>query len=221
MRVLIIEDEEALAEAIKEIFKKEHITAEYVLDGQEGLQWALAGEYDAIVLDLLLPSLDGISILKTLRSKGKQTPIILLTALSSIEDKVKGLDMGADDYLPKPFDSAELVARIKTITRRKGVVRTELKAFDLELDSKSAELKVGSEKVKLSAKEYQLMEKFLTYSGQIFSKEQLFTSIWGFENDSAYNTVEVYISFLRKKLISLQSQARITTTYGLGYALEG
>lgn len=222
MRILIVEDEILLAEALTQILRKNNYTADAVNDGEAGLDNALTGIYDLILLDIMLPKMDGISILKTIRKEGISTPVLLLTAKGEISDKVTGLDSGADDYLAKPFATEELLARIRAMSRRKGEVLPDnnLKFGDIELCISTLKLSKGSKEVKLILKESELLELLITRKNAVTSKEQIIEKIWGFESDAEDNHVEVYISFLRKKLLFLCSEVTINTVRGVGYILE-
>ncbi|MDD9270786.1 response regulator transcription factor [Paenibacillus sp. GCM10023248] len=222
MRILIVEDEVHLAEALSQILKKHHYSVDTVYDGQSGLDHALSGIYDLLLLDIMLPEMDGITLLKTLRGQGNSTPVILLTAKGETSDKITGLDYGADDYVSKPFSTEELLARIRAALRRKGEVIADdaLKWGDIELNTASLKLTCKGKELKLNLKESELLELLLTRKHAITSKEQIIEKLWGFDSDVEHNNVEVYISFLRKKLTFLQSAVRINTIRGVGYVLE-
>lgn len=222
MRILIAEDEVPMAEALSQILKKHHYSVDVVNDGQAGLDNALSGIYDLLLLDVMMPKMDGFTILRTLRSEGISTPVILLTAKGEIEDKVAGLDYGADDYIAKPFSTEELMARIRAALRRKGEVIPEdaLKFGDLELNTSNLKLSAQGKEIKLNLKEYELLELLITRKQAITSKEQIIEKLWGFDSEVEHNNVEVYISFLRKKLTFLNSTVRISTIRGVGYVLE-
>lgn len=222
MRILIVEDELHLAEALTQILKKNHYSVDAVHDGRTGLDYAQTGIYDLLLLDIMMPEMDGISVLKTLRQQGIATPIILLTAKGEITDKVIGLDYGADDYIAKPFSSEELLARIRAALRRKGEVLPEdgLKFGDIQLNTANLKLSVNGKEMKLNLKENELLELLITRKQGVTSKEQIIEKLWGFDSDVEYNNVEVYISFLRKKLNFLHSQVKINTIRGVGYVLE-
>ncbi len=223
MRILIVEDEIHLAEALTHLLKKQHYSVDAVYNGDEGLDCALSGIYDLIILDIMLPGLDGISILKNLRQEDKVTPVILLTAKNDTSDKVNGLDAGADDYIPKPFEMEELLARIRAMTRRRGEIAPdgELAAGDLILQTTSnLKLIRGEHEIKLTLKESQLMELLLKRIGMNTSKELIIERLWGYDSEAEHNNVEVYISFLRKKLNYLHSSVVINTIRGIGYILE-
>lgn len=222
MRILIIEDETYLAEALTQILKKNNYSADAVNDGLSGLDNALTGIYDLILLDIMLPGMDGISVLKNIRKEGVSTPVILLTAKGEISDKVTGLDSGADDYLAKPFATEELLARIRAASRRKGEVIPDniVKFGDIELNTGSLKLARGSKDIKLILKESELLELLMTRKNAVTSKELVIEKLWGFDSDAEHNNVEVYISFLRKKLAYLDSSVSIATVRGVGYVLE-
>jgi two-component system response regulator ArlR len=222
MRILIVEDEVNLAEALSQILKKHHYSVDIVHDGQAGLDNALSGIYDLLLLDIMLPGIDGITLLKTIRVKGIHTPVIMLTAKGEIPDKIAGLDHGADDYVAKPFSTGELLARIRASLRRKGEVIPEdgLRFEDLELNTSTLKLMCKGKELKLILKESELLELLMTRKQAVTSKEQMIEKLWGFDSDVEHNNVEVYISFLRKKLIFLQSAVRISTIRGVGYVLE-
>lgn len=221
MRILIIEDETALAEALTEILKQNGYLSDAVFSGTDGLEYIRTGIYDLILLDIMLPGMDGLSVLRTARKEKIYTPVILLTARSELSDIVSGLDAGSDDYLPKPFSSSELLARIRAVSRRRGQYLEDILDFaGLSLDKSSMELSSGTNSIRLSLKEYQLMELFLRNPRQILSKNLIISKIWGLDADADYNNVEVYISFLRQKLQVLNSRAVLRTNRGAGYSLE-
>ncbi len=221
MRLLVIEDEEALADALCEILRQNSYMADSVLNGLEGLDYARSGIYDMILLDIMLPGMDGISILKTLRREQIFTPVILLTAKSELQDIITGLDAGSDDYLAKPFSTAELLARIRALTRRGSNYTGEIITYaDISLNKGTMELSCGKDSIKLGAKEFQLMEIFLVSPKQVIPKDLLIEKVWGIDTDAEYNNVEVYVSFLRQKLHSLGTSVQIKTSRGIGYYLE-
>lgn len=221
MRILIIEDETALAEALTEILKQNGYLSDAVASGTDGLDYIRTGIYDLNLLDIMLPGMDGLSVLRTARKEKIYTPVILLTARSELSDIVSGLDAGSDDYLPKPFSSSELLARIRAVSRRRGQYLEDILDFaGLSLDKSSMELSSGTNSIRLSLKEYQLMELFLRNPKQILSKNLIISKIWGLDADADYNNVEVYVSFLRQKLQALNSRAVLRTNRGAGYSLE-
>ncbi len=224
MRILVIEDEKEISDGISAVLKAEGYQVDAVYDGLSGLDSILENIYDLILLDVMLPKLNGIDILKNARQEGVTTPIIILTAKSQAEDKIQGLDLGADDYLTKPFDAGELLARIRarTRTRKPGVDNDSTLSFcDIRLDRNSYKLCGKEKSVKLGNKEFQLMETFMMEPTHIFSKDTLVSRVWGFDDDGDYNNLEVYISFLRKKLKFIDAKAQIITTKGVGYSVEG
>ena len=222
MKILVVEDEEALADALSEILKRNKYSVDTVYDGEDGLDYGLTDIYDCIILDIMLPRMNGIDVLKCLRKRKISTPVLLLTAKSDTEDKIKGLDSGADDYLTKPFVSGELLARVRSLTRRKGEVVTDEFTFgDIALNKSTFSLCKDGQFVKLSLKEYQIMELLIANPRQLIPKERFIEKIWGYESDVEYNNVEVYISFLRKKLSVVGSNVTIKTARGIGYFLEG
>ena len=223
MRILLVEDEKYLSAAIVRLLKQEHFDADAVYNGNDGLDYALGCAYDAIILDVMLPGMDGFSVLREIRKKGVSTPVLMLTARGGLQDRVRGLESGADYYLPKPFEKEELIACLRAITRRREeTVVNELTYGDITLSEKDGYLrctKTGKE-IKLGAKEYQMMEFFLRNPGQILQKEVMTERIWGLESEAEYNNLEVYVSFLRKKLAFLGAKTGIRTRRGLGYSLE-
>lgn len=222
MRILVVEDEIPLAEALTQILRKNNYTVDAVNDGEAGLDNALSDIYDLVVLDIMLPKMDGLNILKNIRKEGIATPVILLTAKGQISDKVTGLDSGADDYLAKPFATEELLARIRAMARRKGEVQQDnnLKFGDIELNPATLKLTCGSKDVKLILKESELLQLLISRKNAASSKELIIEKLWGFDSDAEHNHVEVYISFLRKKLLFLNSKISINTVRGVGYVLE-
>ena len=222
MRILVVEDEIGLADAVSAILSKEGYIVDTANDGRTGLDYALTGKYDCILLDIMLPKMNGLDVLTYLRVREIETPVLLLTAKSGIDDKIKGLDCGADDYLTKPFAAGELLARIRAMTRRKGVTPDiNPKYKDITLDLKKGEIICGVNSIVLGRKEFQMMELLVSKAGQIVTKEDFVRKIWGNADESEYNNVEVYISFLRKKLQLLHSVVQIKTRRGIGYCLDG
>ena len=222
MRLLLIEDEIHLAEAISQILKKNNYTVDTVHDGEAGYDYGMSQIYDMILLDIMLPKMNGIEVLKALRKEGVTIPILMLTAKGEIGDRVAGLDNGADDYLPKPFATEELLARIRALFRRKGDIQTriEMTIGDISLNPSTLILAKDSHAIKLTLKESELLEYLILRKGLIASKELIIDKLWGYDSEAEHNNVEVYISFLRKKLNFLKSNVSITTTRGVGYALE-
>lgn len=222
MKLLVVEDEVQLADALSEILKRNMYSVDTAYNGIDGLDNALTGVYDCIILDIMLPGMNGLEVLSNLRAEKINTPVLLLTARSEVEDKINGLDCGADDYLTKPFVTGELLARVRAMTRRKGEVRDESKMdFNgLQLNKNTCSLSHQGSDVKLSLKEYQIMELLIANPRQILPKERIIEKIWGYESDVEYNNIEVYISFLRKKLSSISAPVQIKTARGIGYSLE-
>ena len=217
-----MEDEKTLSAAICKVLRRENFAVDPAYTGTEGLDCALSGIYDAVILDVMLPGLDGFSVLQRLRAAGVTTPVLILTARGGLEDRVHGLESGADYYLPKPLEMAELLACLHAITRRKeGVPRMELSFGDVELQqSGSLRCIATGREVKLGGKEYQLLEIFLRNPERILPKELLIERIWGFDSEAEYNNLEVYVSFLRKKLTFVGSSVKIRASRGLGYSME-
>lgn len=217
MRILYVEDEKYLAEAVIHLLKKEKINVDWAADGEEGLDLALKHDYDVMVLDIMLPSLSGLEILQTVRSRGVKTPVIMLSALNEVEDKIRGLEYGADDYLAKPFKTAELVARLRALVRRPALADTKILKFaDLELDLTNRTLN-GAE---LTDKEAGIIEMLMKTPGSAITKEQILAHVWGNGAELEENYVEVYISYLRKKLKDLKTETGIKTIRNLGYKLN-
>ena len=222
VKVLIIEDEYSLADAIRESLEHEHLDVTIVTNGLDGEDEALTGLYDLILLDIMLPKRNGFEILKTLNEEKVKTPIIILTAKGELEDKLNGLENGADDYITKPFHMKELLARVKIALKRSANLEdtNALTYNDLTLDLSTGKLKCKNNEVAINGKELNLMELLLINKEQIIEKETLTDKIWGYDSDAEYNSVEVYISFLRKKLSLLGSKVKISTVRGIGYKLE-
>ena len=221
MRVLIVEDERRLADALGAIMEEQKYTADVVYNGQDGLDYALCADYDVIILDVMLPELNGYEVVHEMRRRKKATPVMMLTARDDLSDKIKGLDSGADDYMTKPFAPEELLARVRALSRRHGdVVLDEMRHGDLVLDLSSGDLKCGVKSVHLGYKEFAVMRMLLASPGATVSKEDLIVRIWGTESNAEDNNVEAYISFLRKKLMYLGSSVSIGTLRKGGYRLE-
>lgn len=219
MRILLAEDERALSKALVKIFEKSNYSIDAVYDGQEALDYLEGGNYDAAVLDIMMPEVDGITVLKKLRETGSDLPVLLLTAKSEVDDKVLGLDSGADYYLTKPFDAKELLAAIRAITRSGSEVDTRLRFGDLTLDRTSFELASASSGVVLSNKEFQMMEMLMAKPGSVVSVDAFMDHIWGYDTETESNVVWVYISYLRKKIASLGSDVKIKAIRNAGYTL--
>ena len=222
MNILIIEDEYSLADAIAETLKNEKFNVDIETNGEDGENEALTENYDLILLDVMLPKKNGFDILRTLGQAKIKTPIIMLTAKSEIDDKLNGLEHGADDYITKPFAMRELMARIKAVLKRtNNIENTEcLQYGDLVLDIKNAKLKSHNNEIQISGKELELIEQLLINKNQISSRESLAERIWGYESDAEYNNVEVYITFVRRKLKLIESKVYIKAIRGVGYKLE-
>lgn len=221
MRILIVEDETRLAETLRQLMEDQRYQADMVGDGADGVDYGLTGQYDLIILDVMLPKVDGFEVARRLRSAHISTPILMLTARDDISDKIGGLDCGADDYMTKPFDSGELMARVRALTRRQGEVLGDvLKVGDLSLECSSCLLRVGERSVRLGFKEFEVMRLLMVNSRAVVSKETLIAKIWGLDSEAEDNNVEVYISFLRKKLAYLGSRIAISTVRKVGYYLE-
>ena len=221
MKLLIAEDELDLAEALTVFFQRNHFTVDAVHNGFDAYEYAATGAYDAVILDVMMPKMDGIQVLEKLRSEGVKTPIMMLTAKGQKEDRITGFNAGADDYLPKPFDPDELLSRVRAILRRSEAYQPTVLAFGaLTLDPGTGDLTCGGKSVRLSGREFQIMELFLRAPKQVFSAEQIMEKIWGWDNEAEINVVWVNISNLRKKLKSIGSTAVIHANRGLGYLLE-
>ena len=221
MRILVADDEPEMAMALEALLKREHYSVDVVHNGQDALDYGLAGNYDCLVLDVMMPKLSGIEALRALREKNVATPVLLLTARSQIEDRVEGLDSGADDYLPKPFDSREFAARVRALTRRGGEYTPRvLCAGNVTLDCSAFELKWGPSCVRLGNKEFQMLELLMRQTGRLISTEQFMEHIWGYDSEAEINVVWAYISYLRRKLEAVGANVRIAARRGQGYLLE-
>ena len=222
MRVLIVEDEVRLADTLRDLLELNGYTADVCHDGETGLDNALSGIYDVVLLDVMLPKRDGFSVLRQLRSEKSAVPVLMLTARSETEDKVTGLDSGADYYLTKPFHPRELLACVRALTRRQPELREPegLTCGDLRLEQEAFTLRCGDRSVRLSRKEYDMMELLMRNQRLVVSKESLLVKVWGYDSEAEDNNVEVYISFLRKKLQYLRSAVKIRTSRMAGYCLE-
>ncbi len=223
MRVLVVEDEVRLADTLRDLLEMDGCAADVCHDGESGLDNALSGIYDVVVLDGMLPRMDGLTVLRRLRESNCAVPVLMLTARSELSDRVAGLDGGADYYLTKPFEPKELLACVRALARRQPGLRGEdaLSCGDLRLEKSSFTLICGERSVRLSRKEFDMMELLILNRRQILTKESLLLKIWGYESEAEDNNVEVYISFLRKKLTHLHSQVKIKTIRMVGYCLEG
>ncbi|MCD8075589.1 MAG: response regulator transcription factor [Lachnospiraceae bacterium] len=224
MKLLLVEDERRMAEAVAEVLRQENYDVDVCYDGESGLDAILSGIYDAVILDVMLPKLDGFSVIRQVRRENVRTPVLMLTAKSELADKVSGLDAGADDYLTKPFMVEELLARVRALCRRNAPAADgRLRAGDLTLDSSTAILSctLTGQEIRLGEKELHLMEYLIAKQGTIVSREKLALKVWGYESSAEYNNVEVYISFTRKKLAFIGSKMEIKAVRGLGYELRG
>lgn len=223
MRILLIEDELRMAQALCEILKLEKYEVDHCADGLSGLAAIESAIYDIIILDVMLPGMDGFKVARSARSKGIRTPILMLTAKSELDDKVEGLDSGADDYLSKPFMAKELLARLRALARRSLNSADGTLCFgDVSLDAGTVTLSctANGQSVRLSEKEYRILEYLIANKGQILTREQLALKIWGYESDAEYNNVEVYMSFTRKKLVFIGAKTTIKAVRGVGYELR-
>lgn len=221
MKLLYAEDEISMSEAVVDILTYHKYIVDAVYDGEEALDYALAEQYDGIILDIMMPKKNGIEVLKTLRQKGINTPVLLLTAKAEIEDRIAGLDMGADDYLPKPFAMGEFLARVRAMLRRKETFTPDIiKCGNISLNMQSYELSNGKQSFVLPKLEYQLMEILMLNRGIYLSSEDLLVKVWGYDTDAELGTVWVYISYLRKRLTALDANVTITAKRNVGYTLE-
>lgn len=223
MRILIVEDEKFLADPLAQLLREKNYQPECVYDGEDGLAYGLSGCYDAIILDIMLPKKSGLEVLSELRKAGVHTPVLMLTARGEDSDIIAGLDKGADDYLPKPFSSQVLMARLRAITRRKGEQQTKDRALffgNTRLWAEDMALQAGGKRIAMSRKETLVMEHLMRNAPMVCEKQAIIVSAWGHETETQDNNVEVYISFLRKKLAHIDSNCQITTVRGAGYRLE-
>ncbi|MBR3502998.1 MAG: response regulator transcription factor [Clostridia bacterium] len=221
MRLLLAEDERSLSRAIKAILEKSNYSVDAVYDGEEAADYLDAGNYDGVILDVMMPKRDGISVLKELRAKGNGVPVLILTAKSEIDDKVLGLDSGANDYLTKPFNSKELLARIRAMTRSQTAQATsELKVGNVTLDQATFELKGPGGSFRLANKEFQMLEMLMANPKNLIPTERFMEKIWGYDSEADISVVWVYISYLRKKLAALKADIQIKATRNAGYSLE-
>ena len=220
MRILLAEDERSLSRVLVTIFQKNNYSVDAVYNGEDALDYLQSGNYDAAVLDIMMPKMDGITVLKKVRSAGSQLPILMLTAKSEVDDKVLGLDSGANDYLAKPFDTKELLARIRSITRGQATADNKLRAGNISLDRSTFELSSPTGNFRLTNKEYQMIELLMSNPRHIISSERFMEKIWGCDSDAEINVVWVYISYLRKKLSALHADVQIKASRNAGYSLE-
>ena len=221
MRLLLAEDERDLADALEAMLKHNNDSVDTVDNGQEALDYLMLDDYDGAILDVMMPKMDGVTVVRKLRENKKNTPVLLLTAKSEVEDKVYGLDSGADDYLTKPFVIKELLARVRSMTRRQATFTSNvLELGNVSLSKYTFELSTDKDKVRLSNKEYQMMEMLMRNPGNVIQTEQFLERIWGYDSDSEINVVWVNISYLRKKLKALDANIQIKATRNVGYTLE-
>ena len=221
MRLLLAEDEEAMSEAVADILEYHKYQVDTVYDGNEALDYIHAAEYDGIILDILMPGRSGLEVLRQIRSEGCRTPVLLLTAKSEIEDRIEGLDLGADDYLAKPFHMGELLARIRAMLRRREDYTPDIRSFgDVTLNPRTSELRCGDKSVELSRLECRMMDTLMLNHGIYLSSEDLLEKVWGYESDADVGSVWVYISYLRKQLAKVGSSVAVKAKRGTGYMLQ-
>ena len=221
MRLLFAEDDRDISKALKTLLERSGYSVDVVFNGQDAIDYIETGEYDGVILDWMMPKLSGIEVLSQMRSKGFSTPVLILTARDSVDDRVEGLDTGADDYLPKPFAASELLARIRAMLRRKEDYKHDVIKFaDIELDKSAMSITCNGKSVRLNNKAFQLMEMLVEHPGAVLSIDRIMEHIWGWDSDSEINVVWVNISFLRKKLTELGAHAKIKAIRGIGYSLE-
>lgn len=220
MKILLVDDEKQLTDALGVILRKNNYAVDVSYNGEDGLDMALSGIYDLIILDIMMPKIDGLTVLKTLRNKKFSTPVLMLSAKSEISDKIDGLNLGADDYLTKPFSTDELLARIKALLRRKETFTGDVLSFgDILLNRDTIELTCNEKHISLGKKEFQILEMLILNQGKNIDKDRFIEKIWGYDTDAEYNTIEVYVSFLRKKLTAVNSKTEIKSIRGIGYTL--
>jgi DNA-binding response OmpR family regulator len=221
MRLLLAEDEKELSDALVTVLKHNNYSVDAVYNGRDALDYLATDNYDGAILDIMMPKMDGISVLREVRASGNHIPIIMLTAKSEIDDRVNGLDSGADDYMTKPFSMKELLARIRAMTRRQAeTTDSVLKFGDIKLNRSTYILSTEKGELRLPNKEYQMLEMLLANPGQVISVEQFMNRIWGYDSEAELNVVWVYVSYLRKKLTTLDAHVQIKATRGLGYSIE-
>lgn len=221
MRLLLAEDEKALSKALTTILERNNYSVDAACDGKEALEYLEADNYDGVILDIMMPKIDGITVLQEMRKKGNLIPVLLLTAKSEVDDKVIGLDAGANDYLTKPFNSRELLARIRAMTRTPTIQRnSQLKVGNITLDRATYELSAASGSYRLANKEFQMMEMLMSNPKNVISTERFMEKIWGYDSEAEINVVWVYISYLRKKLAALHADIQIKALRNIGYTLE-
>lgn len=221
MKLLYAEDEPAMAEAVEDILTYHHYLVDRVADGEEALAYARTGDYDGLILDIMMPRMDGLEVLAQLRREGNRIPVLLLTAKGEVEDRITGLDLGADDYLPKPFAMGELLARVRAMLRRREAFTPEvLRCGDVTLNQATFQLSCGGVSVTLPKLEYRLMEVLMGNQGIYLSSEDLLVKVWGYDAEAELGVVWVYLSYLRKRLAKLGAHVAIRVRWGVGYTLE-
>ena len=221
MRILVADDEPEMTMVLEALLRRENYSVDVVHDGQDALDYGLADNYDCLVLDIMMPKKDGIQVLQALRAQNVSTPVLLLTAKSQVEDRIAGLDSGADDYLPKPFHNGEFLARVRALTRRGQVFTPSvLAAGNIRLDCSTFELRCGGSAIRLGSKEFQMLELLMRQKGRVVTTEQLMERIWGYDSEVEISVVWAYISYLRRKLEAVGADVRISTRRGFGYLLE-
>ncbi len=220
MKILLVDDERQLVDALSVILKQNKYSVDTAYNGEDGLDSALSGIYDLIILDIMMPKIDGLNVLKEIRRNKIDVPVLMLSAKSEISDKIEGLNLGADDYITKPFSTDELLARVKALLRRKEKFTGDTLAYaDITLSRDTFELSCGTKKIALGKKEFQILEMLILNDGKSIEKDKFIEKIWGYDNDAEYNTIEVYISFLRKKFNAVGAKTEIKSLRGIGYML--
>ncbi len=221
MKALIVDDEVKLADALAELFRQQKILVDVVYDGEDGLYYAQNGDYDVVVLDVMMPRMNGYEVVQRLRQNKNNVPVLMLTAKDDVSARVKGLDYGADDYLTKPFATEELLARVRALARRQSeMIYDTISYKDITLNTSNYKLECGNKSVSLGAKEYEILKLLLTNPTQVISKDTIISKVWGLDCDITENNVEAYMSFIRKKLFYVGSKLNILTKRMLGYYLE-
>lgn len=221
MKILVVEDDIAISKLLVNILENESYNVDLAVDGEEGIYYALNEEYDLIILDIMMPKKNGYEVIEKLRQENISTPTLMLTAKNEVDDRVLGLDLGADDYMAKPFELKEFLARVRALTRRVGaVILDEIEVVDLKLNLNTYILSCANKSTTLSKNEFEVMKLLMSNFNQVFSKEQLIIKVWGYDSEIDFNNVEAYISFLRKKLKFIESSVEITTKRRIGYVLE-
>lgn len=221
MKLLYAEDERALSEAVTDVLTYHKYIVDAVYDGADAFDYAMSGDYDGIILDIMMPKRDGIDVLTALRQNGRRTPVLLLTAKTQISDRIRGLDAGADDYLPKPFDMGELLARVRAMLRRREDFHPDVLSFgDISLNVQSGVLSCGERELALPKQEYRLMEQLMLHPSTYLSTEELLIRAWGYDTETDQNSVWLYISYLRKRLAAIRSNVEIASRRNIGYRLE-